>query len=85
MNIFVDENIPNMTVEALRNLGHDVRDTRGTPEQGEDDDSLWKTVLAEERLLITTDKGFVRHRGDPHHGLLVARLRQPNTQRFTNA
>jgi hypothetical protein len=30
MKIFADENIPLMTVEALRALGHDVLDIRGT-------------------------------------------------------
>ena len=30
MRIFVDENIPAMTVEALREAGHDVIDIRGT-------------------------------------------------------
>jgi hypothetical protein len=29
-------------------------------------------------LLITTDKGFARHRQEVHHGILIVRLRQPN-------
>jgi len=33
MKILVDENVPRMTVEALRALGHDVKDIRGTPQQ----------------------------------------------------
>ena len=36
----------------------------------------------EQRTLVTTDKGFSTHRDDPHHGLLVVRLRQPNEQRI---
>jgi predicted nuclease of predicted toxin-antitoxin system len=63
MKLFVDENIPNCTVEELRGLGHDV---------------LWTRVLNEQRLLITTDKGFAQHRHETHHGLLIVRLRQPN-------
>jgi len=35
----------------------------------------------ERGLLITTDKGFVR-RSPPHFGILVIRLRQPNTVRI---
>jgi predicted nuclease of predicted toxin-antitoxin system len=31
MKILVDENIPRMTVDRLRELGHEVRDVRGTP------------------------------------------------------
>jgi hypothetical protein len=30
MRVLVDENIPRMTVEGLRALGHDVKDIRGT-------------------------------------------------------
>jgi hypothetical protein len=33
MKIFVDENIPLMTVRALREMGHDVRDIRGTADE----------------------------------------------------
>jgi hypothetical protein len=33
MNIVVDENIPKLTVEALRRDGHTVTDLRGTPKQ----------------------------------------------------
>ena len=58
MKIFVDENIPLMTVQALRAEGHDVRDICGTPDEGMDDESLWKMIQREGRLLITTDKGF---------------------------
>ena len=53
----VDETIPLMTVHALRAMGHDVRDMRGTPEEGMEDGSLWDMVQRDERLLITTDKG----------------------------
>ena len=40
MKIFVDEHIPLMTVWTLRRLGHDVRDIRGTPDEGMQDDAL---------------------------------------------
>ena len=82
MKIFVDENIPNQTVQELRSLGHDVMDIRGTPEQGMDDDALWKRVQSENRLLITTDKGFLHHRNEEHYGILIVRLRQPNEQKI---
>ena len=36
----------------------------------------------EERLLITTDKGFVHNREQPHHGILIIRLRQPNRRKI---
>jgi predicted nuclease of predicted toxin-antitoxin system len=78
MKILVDENIPRMTVNRLRELGHDVKDIRGTADQGLGDPGLWRVAMTEGRLLITTDKGFTEHRGAAHHGILIVRLRQPN-------
>src|SRR5688500_10126690 len=69
-----------MTVEALRALGHDVKIIRGTPDQGSADPDVWALALAESRALITTDKGFTKYRSEPHDGILVVRLRQPNGQ-----
>ncbi len=82
MKILVDENIPNVTVRELRALGHDVLDIRGTERQGMFDDALWPFAQTEQRMLITTDKGFSEHRDEKHHGILVVRLRQPNEQRI---
>jgi predicted nuclease of predicted toxin-antitoxin system len=85
MDILVDENIPLTTVAALRELGHAVMDIRGTRQQGIPDTGLWALALAEERMLITTDKGFTERRGDRHSGILVVRLRQPNRHKIHNA
>jgi len=82
MKILVDEHIPLMTVQALHMMGHDIRDIRGTPEQGMQDDALWDMAQREERLLMTTDKGFTQYRAAPHHGVLIIRLRRPNRQRI---
>src|ERR1700684_4429949 len=78
MRVVVDENIPRITVDALRTLGHDVKDVRGTPDQGITDFELWRLASVESRILITTDKGFTDYRSTPHHGILIVRLRQPN-------
>lgn len=78
MKVLVDENIPRMTVERLRELGHDVKDIRGTAEQSLVDPSLWNLAMAEGPLFITTDKGFTEYRRAAHHGILIVRLRQPN-------
>lgn len=82
MKILVDENIPLTTVRALRVQGHDVLDIRGTADEGTADYALWSMAQREERLLITTDKGFVHHREQPHHGILIIRLRQPNRRKI---
>jgi predicted nuclease of predicted toxin-antitoxin system len=85
MKILVDENIPRVTVDYLRESGHAVRDVRGTVDQGLDDPDLWAVASAEGRFLITTDRGFTEHRRSPHHGILIVRLRQPNRLRIHNA
>ena len=82
MRILVDQNIPNMTADQLRAMGHDVLDIRGTERQGMFDDELWPLAQTEQRMLVTTDKGFSEHRDEPHYGLLIVRLRQPNEQRI---
>src|SRR4051812_24101368 len=82
MRILVDQNIPNVTVGELRSRGHDVLDIRGTERQGMFDDELWPFAQSERRMLVTTDKGFTEHREEPHCGILVIRLRQPNEQRM---
>jgi predicted nuclease of predicted toxin-antitoxin system len=82
MRICVDENIPLMTIHALRSQNNDVLDVRGTEREGLSDIDLWKLAQAEQRLFVTTDKGFVHRRDEPHFGILVVRLRQPNRQRI---
>ena len=82
MRVLVDEHIPLVTVRALRTMGHDVRDIRGTAHEGLPDDELWAMAQSEERLLVTTDRGFTHHRTESHHGLLIVLLRQPNRDRI---
>ena len=82
LKILVDGNIPARTVDELRLLGHDVHDFRGTDEQGIPDHIVWQRACDEYRLLVTTDKGFVHHRGPGHPGVLVVRLRQPNEEKI---
>lgn len=82
MRIFVDENVPLITIGALREMGHDVLDIRGTTKEGMADDALWDMVQQEGRLLVTTDRGFTQHRWEYHHGILIVRLRQPNRRKI---
>jgi hypothetical protein len=49
------------------------------------DEELWSLALAQERMLITTDKGFTQHREGRHSGILVIRLRQPNRLKINSA
>jgi len=43
---------------------------------------LWEKAQRENRLLITTDKGFAVNRAESHYGILIVRLRQPNEQKI---
>jgi predicted nuclease of predicted toxin-antitoxin system len=79
MKILVDENVPRITVDTLVNDGHDVVDFRNTGKKGLSDEDLFLVAQQDQRLLITTDKGFVRNRREPHDGILIVRLRQPNS------
>lgn len=85
MRILVDENIPRMTVNRLREMGHDVKDVRGTREEGSPDPDPWGLAFRDSRLLITTDKGFTAYRAQQHAGILVVRLRQPNRAKIDRA
>lgn len=82
MKILVDENIPRRTIAALQEMGHSVLDVRGTADQGLPDELLWEKAREVQALLITTDKGFSNKRNEPHQGILIIRLRQPNRERI---
>ncbi len=68
MKILVDENIPLMTITELKKIGHDIRDIRGSEEEGLLDLELWKIAQKESRLFITTDRGFAQYRKICHYG-----------------
>ena len=80
MQILVDENIPRLTVVKLRELGHDVLDIRGTAQEGMKDESLWALAQKEGRLLISTDRHFLRYWKVSHSGALVVLLKQAKLQ-----
>lgn len=42
MKVFVDENIPLMTVQELLRLGYEVVDIRGTEKKGMTDEDIWE-------------------------------------------
>ena len=80
MQILVDENIPRPTVARLRELGHDVLDIRGTPREGMKDELLWELAQKEKRLLVSTDRRFLRYWNVSHSGALVVLLSQAKLQ-----
>ena len=82
MDILVDENIPLMSVEQLREMEHNVLDIRGTADEGMADELLWDKTFQDKRLLITTDKGFGHYRDREHYGILIVSLRKPNRNKI---
>ena len=84
MKIFVDENIPRMTVKLLIEKGHDVRNIRESTLEGMPDKNIWDLIQNENRMLITTDKGFMQYRSNHHKGMLIVRLKKPNRHKIHN-
>lgn len=84
MRIFVDENIPMISVSSLIKMGHAVKDIRGTTLEGMEDKDIWDLIQQEKRMLITTDKGFRQYRKIHHNGILIVRLKQPNRLKIHN-
>jgi uncharacterized protein with PIN domain len=82
VKVLVDENIPRRTVNWLIEQGHDVKDVRRTPQEGLTDKELWEIAQDENRLLISTDRWFLKYRNVSHSGVLVILLRQPERLRI---
>ena len=82
MRILVDENIPNVTIEYLRSVGHDVLLLRGTSAQVMTDEALWRRHSVSGGWWLVPTREFVAHRSEKHCGLLIVRFRQPNEQKI---
>jgi predicted nuclease of predicted toxin-antitoxin system len=74
-----DENIPTRVVRLLHQHGHDVTTVLDEDLVGASDRSLAEAAAAEDRMLITLDRGFgdVRlHPPGTHPGILVLHPRE---------
>jgi predicted nuclease of predicted toxin-antitoxin system len=81
MKFFFDENFPKAAGKLLRKHGHEWIDIRGTDQEGSDDRTIFDDAQRQEAVFLTTDRDFfhtVPHLGDPHCGVVVIALRQPN-------
>ena len=76
MLIKVDEDLPNIAAEMLRDYGYEAQSVVEQGMGGWKDPVLWRAVQAEKRFLITADKGFADIRVYPpgsHAGVLLLR------------
>jgi predicted nuclease of predicted toxin-antitoxin system len=76
LRIKVDEDLPMAAVQLLRAAGHDAVSVIQQRMGGMKDPALWKVIQAENRFLVTADKGFGDIRAFPpgtHAGVLVLR------------
>ncbi len=76
MRVKVDEDLPRVVSQLLRNAGHEAASVLDQGMGGWIDARLWKAVCDEGRFLVTADKGF----GDvrlyvpgTHAGILLLR------------
>lgn len=76
MRIKVDEDLPQAAAQLLRRHGHEAVSVTEQGMGGTKDPSLWQAVQAEQRFLVTADKGFGDIRSYPagtHAGVLLLR------------
>ena len=60
MKILADENLYEPIVDYLRSLGHDVVSFRGAGLSGSPDDDIYRRAVADDSLIVTMDKDFLR-------------------------
>jgi predicted nuclease of predicted toxin-antitoxin system len=76
MRVKVDEDLPTAISQLLRAAGHEVATVLQQGMGGWKDTEVWKAVQAEQRFLVTADKGFGDIRVYPpgsHAGVLILR------------
>ncbi len=85
MRIKLDESVPSLIANPLREAGHDVHTTPEEGLAGRADPEIWEAAQRESRFLTTQDPAF----GDPrsfgagkHHGVLLLRLRRPSWRKL---
>ncbi|MCW1912490.1 DUF5615 family PIN-like protein [Luteolibacter sp. GHJ8] len=81
MRFLLDENFPKAAIGILVELGHDVVDFRGTPDEGMEDQKVFEKAQSLGAILLTTDRDFfhtIPILFPRHAGIIVVALRQPN-------
>ena len=85
MRLLADENLNSLEVQMLRACGHNlVWVEEETP--GIDDQAVLSRATAEERILLTADKGHFgrlafKEKQKAPYGIILFRIRKPPTER----
>jgi len=83
MRVKVDEDLPGVATQMLRDRGYKAVSVVDQGMGGWKDPALWQAVQAEQRFLVTADKGFADIRFHPpgtHAGVLLLRPDQDGIQ-----
>lgn len=76
LRIKVDEDLPPIIAELLRNRGYEATTVVEQHMGGYKDAELWKAIQTEGKFLVTADKGFaniLEHPPGTHAGVLLLR------------
>ena len=76
LKVIVDEDLPRLAVQFLREHGYDAASVIELGMGGWKDPPLWIAIQKDERFLVTADKGFGDIRVYPpgmHRGILLLR------------
>ncbi len=81
MRFKVDENLPAVLADLLREFRHEAETSPDEGLTGQEDEAIWAATIASERFLITQDLDFSdvrRFAPGTHPGLLLIRLHHPS-------
>ena len=81
MRLLLDENIPQLTGDVLRALGHDILHA---PVQTKDD-TIARLAEARRAILLTRDGDFLNLLPPRHSGIIVIRIHPPFAEAITPA
>ena len=78
MRLKLDENLPALSVEWLRELGHDAEHVRDEGLLSRPDEEVWEASQREGRTVVTTDLDFgdIAMRTAQHFGIILLRPTQ---------
>src|SRR3972149_345094 len=78
MRFLTDENVSTLTVEFLRDSGHDVEDVKELGLSGMKDQDILSLSIDKKRIFITLDKDFgqtLRAHPQSHYGIIHLRIK----------